>query len=40
MITCKYIMRKENDPELICYNGLYTGNYTNKYLYYLILNDK
>jgi len=21
--TCKYIMEKENDPELICYNGLF-----------------
>jgi len=24
--TCKYIMAEENDPELICYNGLFDGN--------------
>jgi len=23
---CKYIMERENDPELICYNGLFDGN--------------
>jgi len=23
---CKDIMEKENDPELICYNGLFDGN--------------
>jgi len=24
--TCKYILKQENDPELICYNGLFTEN--------------
>ena len=24
--TCKYIMERENNPELICYNGLFDGN--------------
>jgi len=24
--TCKYIMEKEKDHELICYNGLFEGN--------------
>jgi len=24
--TCNYIMERENDPELICYNGLFDGN--------------
>jgi len=30
--TCKYIQEKENDPELICYNGLFNGNYNNNYI--------
>jgi len=28
--TCKYIMAKENDPELICYNGLFDGKKRDK----------
>jgi len=23
--TCKYIMKKENNTDLICYNGLFDG---------------
>jgi len=25
--TCNYIMDQENDSELICYNGLFDGNF-------------
>jgi len=30
--TCKYIMDRENDTELICYNGLFDGNKRYNYL--------